>query len=124
MKGAINCNWSKLLFDEFANRCRSAAGSVGFIGVNVHGSIAAFADSNLYIIKDEASVRRSDFNHDNFAVCNVCFFCFSSADVQMTFCNDDAFAQLYLTSRANQFAWSAASQIAGQSNRSVQTQAS
>ena len=41
----------------------------------------------------------------------------------MTFCNDNAFSQFYFTSRAYQFAWSAASQITGKSYRSIQTKA-
>ena len=55
---------------------------------------------------------------------NVCFFCFSSADVLVTFCSDNAFGQFNLTGRTNQFARSAASQVAGQSDRSIQSQAS
>ena len=88
------------------------------------GSVAAFADTNFNVVKDQASVSRGDLNHNNLTVCNACFFCFSSADVQMTFCNDNAFSQFYFTSRAYQFAWSAASQITGKSYRSIQTKAS
>ena len=79
---------------------------------------------DIPIVKDEAAVWGRNFDHDDLAVGNVCFFCFSSADVQVTFCSDNAFGQFNLTGRTNQFARSAASQVAGQSDRSVEPQAS
>ena len=104
-----NSSFEVLFFNQFADGSRSAAGSVGLVGVHVHGSVAAFADAYFYIVKDEAAVWGRNLDHDDLAVGNVCFFCFSSADVQVTFCSDNAFGQFNLTGRTNQFARSAAS---------------
>src|SRR5699024_4778456 len=99
-------------------------GSVGLVGIDVHGGIAAFAYTDLNVVEDQASVLRVDLDLDDLAVAYASLFGLSGADVQVTFCNDDAFSNLYLTGRADQLAGSAALQVAGQSDRSVQAEAS
>ena len=90
----------------------------------MHGGVAAFAYTDLNVVEDQASVLRVDLDLDDLAVAYASLFGLSGADVQVTFCNDDAFSNLYLTGRADQLAGSAALQVAGQSDRSVQAEAS
>ena len=90
----------------------------------MHGGIAAFAYTDLNVVEDQASVLRVDLDLDDLAVAYASLFGLSGADVQVTFCNDDALRNLYFTSRADQLAGSAALQVAGQSDRSVQAEAS
>ena len=100
--------WILLLLNQLANGSCGAAGSVGLVGVDVHGGIAAFAYTDLNVVEDQASVLGVDLDLNNLAVAYASLFGLSGADVQVTFCNDDAFRNLYFTGRADQLAGSAA----------------
>ena len=86
---------------------------VGFIGINMHSERKLRADANDNIIKNQRTTVGVNFDLDNLFIGNTQILSVLRSGMNMTFCRDNAFAQLHFTAGAYQFTRCAARNVTG-----------
>ena len=107
---------NKKLFNERANRIRTAACRISFICVKVHFSFVLSACSYQNIFEDKASLA-VNLNAHEFAVLNTCFRSLFVVEMNMSSCHDSAVIDFEFTARSDNFTSRSSLQFAGFSYR-------